>query len=48
MTTADIKLVIQAFYKVNNIERELHGEGDFMYILKQKVTGNRYSLSIPI
>lgn len=27
MTTEDIKLVIQAFYKVNNIERELHGEG---------------------
>ena len=27
MTTEDIKLVIQAFYKVNRIERELHGEG---------------------
>jgi hypothetical protein len=26
MTTEDIKLVIQAFYKVNSVERKLHGE----------------------
>lgn len=26
MTVEDIKLVIQAFYKVNKTERELHGE----------------------
>ena len=34
MTTEDIKLVIQAFYKVNKIERELHGEG-FLYQYSQ-------------
>jgi hypothetical protein len=26
MTTEDIKIVIQAFYKVNAIERKAHGE----------------------
>lgn len=32
MTTEDIKLVIKAFYKVNDRERSLHGEqGAFMY-----------------
>ena len=34
MTTEDIKLVIQAFYKVNDIERMLHGEG-FLYQYSQ-------------
>ena len=34
MTTEDIKLVIQASYKVNNIERELHGEG-YLYQYSQ-------------
>ena len=34
MTTEDIKLVIQAFYKVNSIKRELHGEG-YLYQYSQ-------------
>lgn len=34
MTTEDIKLVIQAFYKVNNIERNLHSE-EYLYQYSQ-------------
>ena len=34
MTTEDIKLVIQAFYKVNDIERMLHSEG-YLYQYSQ-------------